>query len=156
MIRVISNASTMIHNSSDPLDNLIQLLGTHMLCPMHEEFHCYKASRSNGLWHFSGNFDNLSHAFRLVTDEKDVIEKIEHLAAMNMLRPDYQQAAFQRYQDYLVVRTPTHYLMLRTAEVDKWQKGIPSDRLRKMEELLIDAEVVGPRFSAEQRTVLAA
>lgn len=156
MIRVICNASTMIHNASDPLDNLIQLLGTHMLCPLHEEFHCYKSSKANGLWHLSGNFENLSHAFRLVTDEQNTIEEIERLAASNMMRNDYQKAAFKLYQDHLVLRTPTHHLMLNSAEVDKWQKGFPSARVRRMEELLIDAEVVGFRFSAEQRTVLAA
>lgn len=158
MIQVKQNGGIWAGGQPEPIEKLYELLETHTLDPMWEEFHGYHAVRHMGGYSFSGNFFNLSNVFNIWVDEDDlaVIQKLEALAQRNMLRPEYERQAFSLYSEHTVVETPTARVLLSPTVMEAWKQGKKHRRLQILGPDPKQATVIGPRFSSADAKRLAA
>jgi hypothetical protein len=88
MITIHSNGSKWYGQEPDTIDKLIEVLTSctieerfftsykHNLEHGHEYRNLCPISEENGMTMFFGNFEEVSHVFRIETDEPEVIEKL--------------------------------------------------------------------------------
>jgi hypothetical protein len=95
-----SNGSKWIGQQPDSIEQLIDVLGKHTLDRTFEAYGDFtQRGARNGRGEpvdginqavcFFGNFIDLSHVFRITTDEQDVIERLSAAIADNKKRPEY-------------------------------------------------------------------
>lgn len=87
-----SNGSKWLGQSPDPIETLYDRLQNYPLDPTFEDYGNFAMPRRGGVWHFWGNFYNLSAVFNIQTIDPDVIATLRSLIADNQRRPDYREA----------------------------------------------------------------
>lgn len=103
MLEIRSNGSKWFGQSPAPLEELYQTLTEHTLDPAFEMYGNFlnrapqwisegATQKYTGCASIFGNFLTYSHAFDLVTDEKEIIDEIEHLVAENKATDRYIDA----------------------------------------------------------------
>lgn len=106
MIKIMSqvtNPAAPWSTIPDTLDNILQDLEEYALDPVFELYGDFvnpapewisqdAAEKYSGCTLIYGNFRELSHAFNLVTDEPEIINRLRDAIDENRKRPDYQQA----------------------------------------------------------------
>lgn len=100
MLEIFANGSCWVHEKPMPIEALYKALTEHTLDPRYESYGGFinrnpnwinpnTAEKYAGCALLSGNFLDYTHAFNLVTDDEDIISRVEALVAENIKRPDY-------------------------------------------------------------------
>lgn len=114
MIEILSNGSKWYGQKPDTLEQLIDVLGEYALDPTFEKYGNFvmeykplkwteKNSQYKGCASFFGNFYSLSHVFRIITDELEIIERItaairanQHTEAYRLAKIEYEEHEKQK------------------------------------------------------------
>jgi hypothetical protein len=88
MLIIHSNGSKWAGQEPDSIDVLKDRLRNYTLDKSFEDYgnFCYK---DKGVYRLFGNFKNLSHVFRIDTDDKALVNEMRRLIKANKKRPDY-------------------------------------------------------------------
>jgi hypothetical protein len=93
MTKIVSNGSKWAGESPDSIETLFDVLGKYALDPTFEKYGNFifepptdtqaaiadaikHGFSSDAVWHFWGNFAELSHVFSIYTDEQPLIDKL--------------------------------------------------------------------------------
>lgn len=101
-----SNGSKSYGQLPDTIEDLLNVLESETLDPTFEDFgnfiHEYKPIRVTennkyllGCTSFSGNFRYYSHVFRVITNDKEIIEKLTTAIQKNQQTEEYKQAKIE-------------------------------------------------------------
>jgi hypothetical protein len=102
-ILVVSNGSQPNGGEPATVGELLELLKEHPLDPMFEDYgnfanDCpisYKTDKPllpAGWWSFWGNFQTISHVFKIVTNDAQAIQDLRQAILANQASPGYKQA----------------------------------------------------------------
>lgn len=94
MIKVIANGSKFLGQEPDTIEKLLEVLKEHPLNRTFEKYGDFISSnflkpKPPGTVSIHGNFHTISHAFCIITDEPELIEKLTLAIRENQQRPDY-------------------------------------------------------------------
>ena len=87
---ILSNGNKWAGQAPDDLATLLDVLGRHPLEGCFAPF-IRADPASPGRVSFFGNFTNVSHVFRVVTDDPEVIATLAAAIVLNVLRADYHR-----------------------------------------------------------------
>jgi hypothetical protein len=110
--KIVFNGSKHAGQEPDSVDVLLALLSREPLEPRHEligggfvhaglsaELTAHYGVAARGAIMYTGNFRNVSHAFSVVTDEKDLQDRLSAAVTENMNRPDYRRLYAEEYAE---------------------------------------------------------
>lgn len=101
---IVSNGSKWVGQQPDSIDELCRVLeayaldrtfenfGNFIFPPLAEDGHIYQHygfTSHEGVWHFCGNFADVSHVFSIYTNEADVVQRLTEAILANQKRGDY-------------------------------------------------------------------
>lgn len=103
MLEINSNGQRMPGDMPFTIEPLYKTLAEHILDPRFENYGGFvnraphwtnpdTAQRYSGCTVIKGDFLGYDHPFFIITDEEDIISKVEALVAENIKRPDYASA----------------------------------------------------------------
>lgn len=87
---ILSNGSKWAGQAPDDLATLLDVLGRHPLEGYFAPFVRLDPASPDRV-RFFGNFATVSHVFRIVTDDPEVIASLAAAIVLNVLRPDYRR-----------------------------------------------------------------
>jgi hypothetical protein len=102
MLEILSNGSKFCGEENDTIETLLDTLSKHSLDPVFEKYGNFvnrtpkwlnskSAEKYQGCTSIHGNFMGVSHAFNIITDEPELIEKINSAINKNKQTPEYQR-----------------------------------------------------------------
>jgi hypothetical protein len=102
MIEILSNGSKWFGELPDTIENLLDGLSKYPLDPVFEEYGNFVnhnpewlnpeiAEKYKGCALIAGNFMEVSHVFRIVTDDSELINKLVEAINKNKETKEYQQ-----------------------------------------------------------------
>ena len=96
---IISNGSKWAGESPDSIEKLFEVIESETLEPLWGHPIQTNPELLDGSTHwgtiFSGNFCNLSHVFRIETDDPDLIESLTYALEANMSSDAYKRACVE-------------------------------------------------------------
>lgn len=87
-IEIVSNGSGTIR----PLADLFAALERHTLSPTFEEYGNFVSETADGRISFFGNFHDYSHVFQIITDDRDLIDRLTAAIRANQATREYVAA----------------------------------------------------------------
>ena len=102
MIKIISNGSKFYGQEPDTIEILLDVLNKETLDPIFEKYGNFiqrkpnwlkkeTAEKYKGCAVISGNFVSLSHVFNIITDDEELIQKLEQAINNNKQTAEYQE-----------------------------------------------------------------
>lgn len=98
MTQVHSNGSKWMGEALDTIEDLCKVLEVHTLNPLFEDYGNFASMETEGVTHFFGNFFDVSHVFRIDTDDAPTVERLTALIRANQQTPAYAAAKRDREQ----------------------------------------------------------
>jgi hypothetical protein len=107
MLEILANGSKWHGQQPDTIDQLIKVLNNHVLDPRFEDYGDFIDSnpewvkqeyqeKYEGCTMFFGNFLEVSHVFRVITDEQNIIDRLTKAILANKQTDEYKKYKTQK------------------------------------------------------------